>query len=99
MACKKAKGKRGKTRRKLKRDGPRLSVSARLSKPSIGSRVVINIDSSVHAGIPHARYHGKHGVVKAIKKNSAVVSVGRAKNEKTIVVHTSHLNLVGSELK
>lgn len=97
MANKKAKGKRGKTRQKLKRSGPRLSVSARLSKPEIGSRVLVNIDSSVHSGIPPARFHGMHGIVKAVKKNSVVVSVGRAKNEKTIVVHSSHLNIVGSE--
>ncbi len=99
MANKKAKGKRGKTRRKLKRKGPKLSVSSVLSRPSANSKVVVNIDSSVHAGMPPARYQGRFGIVKAIKRNSALVSVGRGKNEKTLVVHTSHLSIVGSESK
>jgi len=99
MACKKAKGKRGKTRRKLKNKKGRVTVSGFLAKPKLDSRVLIDINSSVHSGMPAKRYQGKIGIVKSVKKNSVEVLVGKAGNRKTLVVHSCHLASAGGESK
>ena len=99
MACKKARGKRGKTRRKLKGKNSRLSIAALLKKPVKESRVRININSSVHSGMPSARYQGAIGIVKSVEKNSVRVVIGRAGKEKTLIVHPAHLSFLGGESK
>lgn len=99
MACKKAKGKRGKTRRKLKRKGSRLTIAGYLNKPAEKSKVMIDIDSSVHDGMPSARCQGMIGIVQSVKKNSVKVLVGKAGKKKMIIVHPAHLCIVGGESK
>ena len=99
MACKKAKGKRSKTRRKLRKRGARVTVSGFLETPKPNARVLINIDSSVHAGMPASRYQGMIGTVKSVKKNSVELVVGKPGNRKTLVVHSCHLTNAGGESK
>jgi len=56
------------TRALLKRD-PRERGKTTLSKVlqsyNEGDKVVVEIDSSVHKGMPHRRFHGRIGVVRA----------------------------------
>ncbi|MEM0360042.1 MAG: hypothetical protein QXK06_01725 [Candidatus Diapherotrites archaeon] len=97
MSSKEAKGKRAKTRSKLKRKGPKLTVNALLKKPAINSRAIICIDSSVHAGLPAPKFHGMAGTVKAIKKNCVEVWIDGC--NKKIAVHPAHLKVFGGESK
>ena len=99
MASKKAKGKRSKTRRKLRRRGSRLTIKDFLEKPALDSKVLIAIDSSVHSGMPSAKYQGAIGTVKAAKKNCVEVVVGKTGREKTLTVHPAHLTAIGGGSK
>ena len=89
-----SKGYRTGTRRLLTKE-PREHGKIRLSKLlqqySPGSRVVVKIDSSVHKGMPHKRFHGKIGTVITKRGRSYVVSVSQGDAVKEIIVRPEHL--------
>lgn len=91
---KKSKGFRTRTRHLLKKK-PREKGKIRLSKLLYqyppGSRAVIEIDPSVHKGMPHKRYHGRVGTVVEKRGRSYVVSVAEGKTVKKIIVRPEHL--------
>jgi ribosomal protein L21E len=97
MSNKQAKGKRAKTRSKFRRKGPKLTVNDLLNKPALNSRVLISIDSSVHAGLPASRYHGMIGIVDAVHKDCVDVQVQGS--SKRLSVHPAHLRVLGGESK
>ena len=68
-----------------------------LNKPALNSRVLICIDSSVHAGIPSPRYQGMMGVVSAVGKNCVEVQLSGC--SKQLAVHPAHLRVLGGEAK
>jgi large subunit ribosomal protein L21e len=90
----KSKGFRSSARRLLTK-GPREHGKLRLSKLLYeyqpGTSVVIKIDSSVHKGMPHRRYHGKVGTVLNKRGRSYVVSVSQGDAMKEIIVRPEHL--------
>ena len=90
----KSKGYRSSARRLLTK-GPREHGKLRLSKLlheyQSGTNVVIKIDSSVHKGMPHRRYHGKVGTVLNKRGRSYVVSVSQGDAIKEIIVRPEHL--------
>ena len=90
----KSKGYRSSARRLLTK-GPREHGKLRLSKLlheyQSGTSVVIKIDSSVHKGMPHRRYHGKVGTVLNKRGRSYVVSVSQGDAIREIIVRPEHL--------
>lgn len=90
----KSKGYRSSARRLLTKE-PREHGKLRLSKLLYeyqpGTSVVIMIDSSVHKGMPHRRYHGKVGTVLNKRGRSYVVSVSQGDAMKEIIVRPEHL--------
>ena len=97
MACKKAKGKRAKTRNKLKRKRKfgKLTVNKRLSVFEDGEKVQIHIDPSVHSGFPNPRYQGFVGTVSGKQGPytfKVVFKQGRTK--KTELVNGAHLKVL-----
>jgi large subunit ribosomal protein L21e len=90
----KSKGFRSSARRLLTKE-PREHGKLRLSKLLYeyqpGTSVVIIIDSSVHKGMPHRRYHGKVGTVLNKRGRSYVVSVSQGDAMKEIIVRPEHL--------
>ena len=56
-----------------------------------GDKVVVNIDSSVHKGMPHRRYHGRVGMIKAKRGRSYVIHVTQGDAMKEIIVRPEHL--------
>jgi large subunit ribosomal protein L21e len=90
----KSKGYRSSARRLLTK-GPREHGKLRLSKLlheyQSGTSVVIKLDSSVHKGMPHRRYHGKVGTVLNKRGRSYVVSVSQGDAIKEIIVRPEHL--------
>jgi len=95
------KGYRHKTRSLLSRK-PRERGKTGLSKIlhgyETGEKVVVKIDSSVHKGMPHRRYHGKVGVIVHKKGRSYVVNVTQGDAVKEIIVRPEHLEPYPSEL-
>jgi len=49
------------------------------------------MDSSVQKSLPHKRFHGKIGVVKAKRGRGYVVSVPQGDAVKEIIVRSEHL--------
>ena len=82
------------TRALLKRD-PRERGKTTLSKIlqsyNEGDKVVVKIDSSVHKGMPHRRFHGRIGVVQAKRGRSYVIHVTQGDATKEIIVRPEHL--------
>jgi len=90
----KSKGYRSSARRLLTkgaREHGKLRLSKLLHEYQPGASVVVKIDSSVHKGMPHRRYHGKVGTVLNKRGRSYVVSVPQGDAVKEIIVRPEHL--------
>jgi len=96
----KSKGYRAKTRSVLRRK-PREQGKTGLSKILYdykpGEKVVVEIDPSVHKGMPHRRYHGKIGVVANRRGRSYVIDITQGKAVKEIMVRPEHLKPYAGE--
>ena len=92
----KSKGYRAKTRRLLKkkpRERGKTGLSRILHEYKQGEKVVVKIDSSIHKGMPHRRYHGKIGVIVDKRGRAYIVDVTQGKAVKEIIVRPEHLKL------
>jgi large subunit ribosomal protein L21e len=91
---KRSKGLRSKSRqilRKRPRDRGFISIARTLRKYDEGESVNIVIDSAVHKGMPHIRFHGYTGKIKGKQGNSYIVGVTVGKKQKTLVIRPEHL--------
>ncbi len=89
-----SKGYRTGTRRLLTkeiRERGKIKLSRLLQEYPSGSSVVVKIDSSVHKGMPHKRFHGKIGTIINKRGRSYVVSVSQGNAVKEIIVRPEHL--------
>jgi large subunit ribosomal protein L21e len=96
----KSKGFKKKTRSLLSkrpREHGKLGLSQMLREYKPGDKVVIKIDSSVHKGMPHRRYHGKVAVVVSKRGRSYELSVSQGEAMKEIVVRPEHLRSYSEE--
>ena len=90
----KTKGFRKKTRKLLSkkpREHGKLGLSRLLHEYKPGDKAVIIIDSSVHRGMPHRRYHGKVAVIVAKRGSAYEVNVTQGDSVKEIIVRPEHL--------
>jgi len=90
----KGKGLRRKTRSLLSqkpRKRGKTGLSKILHSYTVGERVVVKIDPSVHKGMPHRRYQGKVAVITQKKGKSYVVNVTQGEATKEIIVRPEHL--------
>lgn len=53
--------------------------------------MVVEIDPSVHKGMPHRRYHGKVGVITDKRGRSYVIDITQGNAVKEIIVRPEHL--------
>ena len=94
---KRSKGLRSKSRKILRRK-PRKrglsSITRALQSFDEGDSVNIVIDSTVHKGMPHIRFHGRTGVVEGKQGKSYKVGVKDGKKHKTLVMRPEHLRKV-----
>lgn len=87
-------GYRRKTRALL-RKGPRERGKSPLSrllydyKP--GDKIVIDIDPSIHKGMPHHRYQGKVGIIIAKRGRAYEIEVRQGERLKEIIVRPEHI--------
>ncbi len=56
-----------------------------------GDKVVIKIDSSVHDGMPHPRYHGKVGIVEGKRGRAYVIKLVEGGKMRTIIARPEHI--------
>jgi len=90
----KSKGYRSGARRlltKQPREHGKLRLSKLLHEYPPGSQVIVRIDSSVHKGMPHRRYHGRVATVISKRGRSYVLSVSQGDAVKEIIVRPEHL--------
>lgn len=66
-------------------------IGGLLREYEIGEKVVIKIDSSVHKGMPHPRYHGKIGVVEERRGRAYVIKLVEGGKVRTIISRPEHL--------
>ncbi len=94
---KRSKGIRSKSRnilRKRPRDGGIKSITRALQKFEEGDYVNIVIDSGIHKGMPHIRFHGKTGKIEGKQGNSYIVGLKDGKKHKSLVIRSEHLRRV-----
>jgi len=90
----KSRGLRRKTRKiltKNPREKGRQALGALLHEYEPEEKVVIRINSSVHKGMPHRRYHGKIGLIKGKRGRSYIVKVTEGSKERTLILRPEHV--------
>lgn len=94
---KRSRGIRSKSR-KLLRKRPRErgihSITRALQHFEKGDSVDIVIDSSVHRGMPHIRFHGRTGKIEGKQGQSYLVGINDGKKHKILIVRSEHLRRV-----
>ena len=94
---KRSKGIRSKSRqilRKKPRERGIKSITRALQEFKVGESVNIVIDSAVHKGMPHIRFHGYTGKVEGKQGESYVVGINDGKKHKSLIIKPDHLRRV-----
>jgi len=89
-----SKGPRRKSRSiltKRVRERGKLGLSRLLARYEVGEKVVIDIDSGIHKGMPHKRYQGKVGTIIERRGRAYVVEIPQRKTVKLIISTPEHL--------
>ena len=91
----KSHGLRIKSGRKLKKHvrERRISIARALQTFEVGQMVHIDIDSSVHKGMPHPRFQGRTGKVIGQRGRAYLVQIRDGGSYKTLIVRPEHLKL------
>lgn len=77
------------SRKPRERGKMRLSTILREYRP--GERIVIEINPSIHKGMPHRRYHGKVGDIVGKRGRAYAVNIAEGNVTKKIIVLPEHL--------
>jgi large subunit ribosomal protein L21e len=91
----KSRGMRRKSRKALTkrvREKGKLPLSKLLTDYSVGDKVVINIDSGIHNGMPHKRYQGKVGTILEKRGKGLVVEIPEGNTSKVLMTLPPHIN-------
>ena len=94
---KRSRGIRSKSRhilRRKPRDRGISSITRAILQFEIRDSVSVNIDPSVHKGIPHPRFQGYTGKIEGMQGGSYLVGINVGKKHKTLIVRSEHLGRV-----
>jgi len=94
---KRSRGIRSKSRnilRKRPREKGISSITRVLQEFKIGERVNIDIDPSIHKGMPHPRFQGFTGSIEGMQGEAYLVGIDVGKKHKTLIVRPEHLRRV-----
>jgi large subunit ribosomal protein L21e len=89
-----SKGLKNRSRALLKKSPRKRGVpppSIMLREFSIGDKVVIDLEPSVHKGMPHRRFQGKVGVIAEKRGRAYVVEVNMKPENKVVIARPAHL--------
>lgn len=90
----KSKGQRQGTRSILKKgrlEKSRLNISQIMHEYEEGDRVAIVLDGAQQMGMPHRRFQGRTGFIKARQGAAWVIAVKDGNMQKTVVARPEHL--------
>ena len=73
------------------REKGKLGLSRLLVKYEVGDKVIINIDSAIHSGMPHKRFQGKVGTVIEKRGKAYVLDLPQRKTSKYIIAGPEHI--------
>lgn len=62
-----------------------------------GDRVDIIIDSAIHGGQPHRRFHGRVGIIQRRRGQAYEVETTLGKKTKLLIIRPEHLRPSGSQ--
>jgi len=91
---KKTKGYRSRTRKlfsKKSRDKGMPSLSYLLREYEPGEKVSLFINSTIHKGQPHKRYHGKTGTIIGRRGRAYLISFNIGGSEKIVISRPEHI--------
>ena len=94
---KRSRGIRSKSRhilRRKPRDRGISSITRAIQQFETGDSVSVNIDSSVHKGMPHPRFQGVTGKIEGMQGDAYLVGITVGKKHKTLIVRSEHLGRV-----
>ena len=92
-----SRGLRSKSRhilRKNPRNRGLKSITRALQNFEKGEYVNIIIDSSIHKGMPHVRFHGKTGKIEGKQGDAYLVGINDGKKHKILIIKPEHLRRV-----
>ena len=87
-------GARRKTRHlftKHKKDKGKISLSNYFQSFNVGDRVQLSVEPSIHTGMYHAGFYGKHGTISGMQGKCYEVLIKDGGKEKSLIVHPIHL--------
>jgi len=73
------------------REKGKLGLSRLLAEYALGDKVVINIDSGIHRGMPHKRFQGKVATVVEKRGRAYVLDIPQRKTSKFVIAGPEHL--------
>ena len=94
MIMERSKGIRSRTRGKLKKKARQRglpTLSRILQEFENGQFVHIDIEPSIHKGMPHPKFQGLTAVVKEKRGSSYVLEIRDGSKKKTIIARPEHL--------
>ncbi len=77
--------------RKQTREKGKPHIGKILQEYTIGSEVLIIMDSSTQKSMPHKRFHGKIGVIQEKRGRGYVIKVPQGNSIKEIITRAEHL--------
>ncbi len=89
-----SRGERRKTRYKLKksiRERGLLPITRHVREFDMGQSVHINIEPSIHKGMPNPRFHGKTGKIVGKRGRAYIVEVTDGNARKEVISRPVHL--------
>jgi len=78
-------------RKRVRERGAIPSLSLLMVQYSVGDRVHIVANPSIHKGMPHRRFHGKTGEIVGKRGRCYVVKVSLGGKEKVLFIRPEHL--------
>ncbi len=66
-------------------------ITRAFQKFEVGDRASVNLDPSIHKGMPHVRFHGRTGTVAGMQGRAYVLDVRMGGKMKQIIVRPEHL--------
>lgn len=94
----KSKGYRAKTRRLFSKDlrkRGKIGLSKLLISYDPGDRICVNIDPSIHKGMPHSRYQGRVGTIVGKRGRSYVINVSLGERVAQLIARPEHIQPLG----
>lgn len=90
----KSKGKRSKTRKKLRKnikDRGKIPARKMVQDFSSGTKVSIKINPGVPDGQPHPKFHGKTGTISGEQGRAYVVAIREGNKNKKVISGPEHI--------